>query len=963
MYPVVAAIDLETTGGDPYKDRIIEAGALLIEDGMPTRSFSELMDPERPLAPGIIKLTGITPAMLRDVRGQTEVLEDFLAFIPADALCIAHNAAFDRQFLRVATKDRFANTVLDTVELSRICFPELPSHGLAVLSEEFDLRGDKSSHRALADCEALAQLWLILIDKAREIPLAALGEMRRLLAANPRHPYRDFFARLAAERLSEGLGGETDFAALFKPRRNFQPRPPADPEDGEEYKPIDVDKVMGWFAPDGAFARAFPGYESRAGQMEMAVSVAGALNDGGHLMVEAGTGIGKSLAYLAPALEFAVLNHTPVVVSTNTKNLQAQLFNKDIPLLRKALDIEFKAALLKGRGNYLCLRKLLYALDQMDAELDGEDRMRLLNLIPWSVWTETGDISENIVAGRPHFAPLWGKLTTVGDDCLGRSCKRFRQCFLWKARSAAQEADLVVANHSLVFADLGSKSPAIPDYRHLIFDEAHNLEDAATNHLAVELTQARIVTAINRLHRPGRKGSTGLAASMEKMFAAANLPDYSADALRRIDGIREAVGRTHEELPAFFQALDAALTAKKSGDTARFRADDKREVIWEPVERAERGLFTALAGVLRCLEDLSGLLRELDEGTIPYQQEFGRDLDASAAWIREITEDATFILQAASGDYVYWLERFGLKSGPKLGAVRAVAAPIEVGPLLFDQLYQRKRGVFFCSATMTVRNSFDFLARRLGISLIQPERLASFNAGTPYDYSRQCLAATPMFLPEPGARDGDYGRELARFLSEAFCRTEGRGMALFTSYDMLTRVADILEEEFLGGGINLLAQGRSGSRENITAVFKRGNRSVLLGTHSFWEGVDVAGDALSCLVITRLPFGVRTDPIIEARCGKVEADGGNAFMEYSLPSAVIRFRQGFGRLIRSRTDRGVAIVADRRIAVKRYGQWFRDSLPLAPTNYSDRGKLLDDMAKFLNPTPKGDNAGTAKDSQ
>jgi ATP-dependent DNA helicase DinG len=253
----------------------------------------------------------------------------------------------------------------------------------------------------------------------------------------------------------------------------------------------------------------------------------------------------------------------------------------------------------------------------------------------------------------------------------------------------------------------------------------------------------------------------------------------------------------------------------------------------------------------------------------------------------------------------------------------------------------------FCSATLTVRNSFAFLARRLGISLLDKDRLITFNAGTPYDYKKQCLVAAPVFLPEPGAQDGDYAAELALFLAEVFRRTDGRGMALFTSYDMLSRVADTLEREFLGDGLHLLAQGRSGSRENITSIFKRGERSVLLGTHSFWEGVDVAGDALSCLAIARLPFGVQTDPVIEARCEKVEADGGNAFMEYSLPSAVIKFRQGFGRLIRSTTDRGVAIIADRRVVVKRYGQWFRDSIPVPTESYGDKEKLLDDIVGFL----------------
>ncbi len=944
MYPVVVAIDLETTGADPYKDRIIEVGGLVIEDGMPTREFSELVNPDMPLSPGIIKLTGITPAMRKDARDPVSVLEDFLAFLPPDALCIAHNAAFDRQFLRVATKDRFKHPVLDTVELSRICYPGLPSHSLAVLTEIFGFDTGKSSHRALADCETLAQLWQVLLEKAHEIPLPAIGEMLRLLGSNPRHPYRDFFNRLSNERLSERLGGEGDYGGLFRPRRPFQLRPPIDGEG--EFEPINTAEVRDWFAPGGAFAQAFPGYENREGQMQMAEEVADAFGQGKHLMVEAGTGIGKSLAYLAPALKFALANETPVVVSTNTKNLQSQLFEKDLTLIRKALGFDFKAALLKGRRNYLCQRKLLYLLDQMESELDGEDRMRLLNIVPWAVSTETGDITENIVAGRPHFAPLWGRLSTVGDECLGRSCKRFRTCFVWRARAEAQDADLVVANHSLVFAELGSRSPALPDYRHMVFDEAHNLEDAATSHLSVELTQARIITAVNRLHRSGRKGSTGLLASMEKCFALVELqiPDTVSLVLQRIEEIRAAAIKAGESLSPFFLALDGALASRKSGESARFSSQDKRPEVWKAVDEAEKELFAALAGVMHGAETLAGIVRELDEDTVSHQPEFLRELEAAVQWLRDITEDASFILEGDSKDYVYWLER----AGSRPGQVRAVASPVEVGPLLFDQLYQRKASIVFCSATLTVKDKFDFIAHRLGVDMIPPERLVSFNAGTPYDYPKQCLIAVPVFLPEPGAKDGDYAGELAVFLSEVFRRTEGRAMTLFTSYDMLSRVADHLEKEFLGDGIKLLAQGRSGSRENITAIFKRGNRSVLLGTHSFWEGVDVAGDALSCLAIARLPFGVQTDPVIEARCERVEAAGGNAFMQYTLPSAVIRFRQGFGRLIRSRTDRGVAIIADRRVAVKRYGQWFRDSLPAPTEYYSDREKLLDDIEDFLN---------------
>ncbi|MDR3210749.1 MAG: hypothetical protein LBU79_02385 [Planctomycetota bacterium] len=940
LYPLVVVIDLETTGADPFRDRIIEVGALVLHNGVPGETFDQLVNPGVTLSTQIIRITGITPDMLEGARSQEEVLEEFLAFLPPDAMCIAHNATFDRQFLRQATHERFRHTVMDTVELSRICFPALPSHSLTVLAEIFGVVSDKPAHRALADCEVLAGVWKHLLAKAATIPLPALGEMNRLLEVNPRHPYRDFFQRLAAEQLSHTLGGDGDFRQLFTVLAPGEPRPPrlAEPQ------LLDRQMVQDWFGPGGEFSRVFPGYENRSGQAEMAVRVADAFNQGSHLMVEAGTGIGKSLAYLAPALSFALANHTPVVVSTNTKNLQAQLFDKDLPLIRKALGMEFRATLLKGRRNYLCLRKLLYLLDQVEAELDQDERMRLLNIIPWSVWTENGDIGENIVAGRPHFAPLWGKLSSSGDECLGRRCGQNRICFLRKARAEAQAADLVVANHSLVMADLNSHLPTLPDYQQLIFDEAHNVEDAVTNQFTVELTHNAFTIPLQRLHRAGRKTPTGLLSGIAAGLAGSTLPEgFAGSAGEVIESTREAVYRALQKVEPFFLTLEAVLANRKTGQSARYTALDKRPDLWAEVEKSRIALFVEIAAILHGLEALVTLIQELDDGSLPYQMEHGRELSAAVQGLRELTNDTVFVLDAASPDYVYWLER----TGQKAGYVRAVAAPVAVGALLYEQLYQKKDSVVFCSATLTVKGKFDFMAQRLGVSLINKERLVTFNAGTPYDYHRQCLVLVPVFLPEPGEKDGSYAEELGYFLSDVYRRTEGRGMALFTSYEMLSRVSDIMEGEFLGEGINLLTQGRSGSRESITAIFRRGNRSVLLGTHSFWEGVDIVGDALSCLAIARLPFGVQTDPVVAARCEQVEREGGNAFTDYSLPSAVIRFRQGFGRLIRSREDRGVAIIADRRVAVKRYGQWFRDSLPTQMENFTDRESLLDAIGMFL----------------
>ncbi len=949
MYDTVVAIDLETTGADPYTDRIIEVGAAIWHrEGGIGETFSELAGGVESLSPGIIKLTGIHPEMLRDARSLDAVLSDFLDFLPPKALCIAHNAAFERAFLRAATKDRFRHKVLDTVELSRISFPDLPSHSLQVLAELLELpRGE--DHRALGDCETLLALWERILARVGEIPLPVVSEMVYLLQANARHPYRDFFQRLEAEGLARSFG-ETPpkLESIYTAAASLAPPERPAPAEPEETAPLDEDAVAEHFEAGGSFARVMPAHEPREGQVQMARAFAQALNGRQHLLVEAGTGIGKSLAYLVPAVLWATTNRAPVVVSTNTKNLQAQLHAKDIPLVRDALGIEFRAAILKGRRNYLCLRKLFYVLRQAQHELDVEERMRLLNVLPWSAWTKTGDISENIVWDRPGFAGVWLKLSTVGDECLGRACPQARRCFLRRARAAAQAADLIVANHSLVFAELNVESPALPPYRHLVFDEAHNLEDAATHHLSVEVSPPRLGIVLGRLERSGRrKKQAGLLPSIEASLGSAEglPPDLAELALRHIETARCELALVSTAQKEFFDALRTVLESRRDTDTYRFQADRKPAKTWEPVTRTQEALLGALAGVMRAAEALQDALREAPTGSLRYQREFTRDLAAAVQWIREITQDIAFVLAGENEGYVYWIER----APGRAGGIRAWAAPRSVGHLLYDQVYTRKDTVLFSSATMSVRNSFAFLKRRLGIDLVPAERLLELDAGTPFDYETQCRVFAPTFLPEPGDSGKDYAAELAVLLSEIVRRAGGRTLALFTSHRMLRESAETLNAELLGDGIQVLAQGLSGSRENITTSFKRGERSVLLGTHSFWEGVDVVGEALSCLTITRLPFQVFTDPIVAARCEQVEAEGENAFIGYSLPSAVIRFRQGFGRLIRHRTDRGVAIVTDRRMIAKRYGEWFRKSLPARVEVFNDREELLDAIEDFLVP--------------
>lgn len=951
MYETVVAIDLETTGPDAYSDRIIEVGAAVIRNGEVVERFAELAATDAPLAPGIIKLTGITPEMLEGARSLDAVLADFLSFLPRDALCIAHNASFERSFLRAATKDRFKHKVLDTVELSRICFPFLQSHSLDMLAETLELTRPEA-HRALGDCETLAALWNRIVDQAVKIPRPVVSEMNFLLASNPRHPYRDFFRRVETHQRSTVFDAavESIERVVGTPQQGTAPLREID--DDEPPPELDVEGVANLFADGGPFALAMTNYEPREGQLEMARAVVTAFNESKHLLVEAGTGIGKSLAYLVPAAILSTTTDRPVVVSTNTKNLQAQLFEKDLPLLRDVLDIDLKAAIIKGRRNYLCLRKLLFLLRQAGTELDHEERMRMLNVLPWASWSDTGDIAENIVSGRPGFAALWAKLSTIGEDCMGRACSHFRRCFLRGARARALNADIVVANHSLVFAEMNIKSPALPEYRYLIFDEAHNLESAATQHLAIEVSTHRLGPALGRLYRSGKRGmGTGLLPTMTRILtgdnvrAAESLVDL---ALGRIDEAIDALKRTTPAIKGFFGSLETLLASRReSGSSMRFTNQKRSPDNWAPLDDSRRSLLSVVGAVMHTCTELRETLKEMEPGSVPGLAEMLRDLDASVTWLREVAEDIEFVMDGSNQDYVYWIER----ASPRAGSARAYAAPIRVGPLLHDQVYSRKRSVIFSSATLTVKGSFDFLSQRLGVDLIDEAKLITLDAGTPFDYPSQCRVLVPMFLPEPTDRGRDYTQELAILLAEVFRRTQGRAMALFTSYDMLRRSAEQMQSELLGDGIRVLAQGLSGSRENMTATFRRELRSVLLGTHSFWEGVDVQGETLSCLAIARLPFAVFTDPIIQARCEQIEAEGGNAFIRYSLPSAVIRFRQGFGRLIRHKSDCGIVIVTDRRIIAKRYGRWFQDSLPTQTETFTNREEFLDEIEGFLPDDP------------
>jgi len=947
------ALDVETTGLDAGRDEIIEFGAVRVSDGEIVARFSELAKPRRPIPLVIERLTGIRNTDLADRPPQEVVLSRFLDFV-GDSPVVMHNADFDSAFLRAKTGGLFENRAYDTLLLARIVLPTLPRHDLSTTARFLEIT-PLESHRALADAETTALVWLALLRVVDELPDAVLSEINWLLA-HTRFPLKGIFEEAERQRFGRRFkeGTRQQMKDVFMDFSHLHVKRPPAPREDFVPKPLPVDEVVAMFAGGGLFAQSLTGYEERREQMEMVDHVCEAFNESMYLMIEAGTGTGKSMAYLVPAIMWSALNREKVIVSTNTKNLQEQLFRKDLPFLEDSLKFNFKKALLKGRSNYLCLRKFLYTLENKDRELDGEERVAMLPVVVWAAKTETGDIGENTGFFTFDTPALRDKIHTVGDECLGRACKSYRFCFLWKARMEAMTADVVVVNHAVVFSDLASDNGILPPYRRVVFDEAHNIENVATDYLGAQVNKARIVRILARLFRPTRRGDgSGLLPGL--LFQLSKAERKIGEEQRR--WMREKAMAAIQQTSAVVDACDefmseAAKLLRKSGkgdeEKAAFTAGNRKPVDWDGIIKTKKRLITEMSAQIKRCEAIVEALKEENEFGIEDVRALARDIEAQMQFLREVITDLDFIIEASEENYVFWVERAFQRSRP--GGAEAVtlqSAPLNVSKLLKELVYDKRATVITTSATMSVGGSFDFLRSRLGFDLLDKDRVRCVDVGSPFDFDRQALVCVPTFLPEPTQDARGFNERLVEMMIGLFRATRGRALGLFTSYDMLNDVHGPVRMALEPEGILVLCQGVSGSATALMHTFQRDVTSVLLGTASFWEGVDVVGESLSCLLIAKLPFQVFTDPVFKARYEQVEAGGVDAFMNFSVPNAVIKLRQGFGRLIRSRRDVGVVIIADKRIATKRYGSEFAKSLPADYTAFANKEAMLSAVTRFL----------------
>jgi ATP-dependent DNA helicase DinG len=651
-----------------------------------------------------------------------------------------------------------------------------------------------------------------------------------------------------------------------------------------------ADAATDAFACDGPLARAMPDFEPRAGQVEMAAAVAQVFERGGVLLAEAGTGTGKTLAYLVPA----ILSRERVLISTGTKNLQEQIYFKDIPALRDALGIPFTATCMKGRSNYLCLHKL----DQLQDGAGPAIHDVFLPMIrEWSGRTEIGDRAE--LRDLPEDLAFWNEVSATADTCLGAECPRYEDCFVTRMRQRAAASDVVIVNHHLLCADASVRQNAygevIPACSRAIIDEAHQLEDIATQHFGLSVSNYRFEE---------------LARDVEKVAASGAVEELSDK-----QEIAKALERVRDHAKAFF--TEVAFAHRGDGrmkSEERVRATDESLGHTRDAAAHLTGALDALEATLQLITQVRGKPDSTHQGdaaeTDP--EDTREDVQALARRASELRTELRFLLRGEGEEYVYFVEFRGR-------GIFLRASPIDVSAIVRALLIDKMRTTVLTSATLTVDGGFDYIRARLGIGDADEVRLPS-----EFDFARQAILYLPQRMPDP--RDGNFPIAAGREVVEILKRTRGRAFVLFTSYATMRAVQAIAE---MALDYPILAQG-SAPRSQLLDQFRETPHSVLFATASFWQGVDVVGDALSCVIIDKLPFASPGDPITAARIDAIRARGGDPFGEYQVPLAILALQQGLGRLIRHRRDRGVLAVLDPRLRTKGYGRRFIASLPPAP---------------------------------
>ncbi|MBS4222178.1 ATP-dependent DNA helicase DinG [Lederbergia citrea] len=927
-------VDLETTGNTHDRgDKIIQISAVVVENLKIISQYTTFVNPGVPIPPFIEELTGIHDGMVATAPAFKDIAVDINELL-IDSIFVAHNVPFDLGFLQGELNEagfhNFSFESVDTVELSKILLPEAPSYKLSELSEMLGF-DHENPHQADSDALVTAELLLMLIEKARKLPLVTLEKLTHMAFQLKSDIGSLFQSILTDKRKSiENLPDDLEVYRGIAMKKKIIP-------EAKSYE-LHVDYPSNTDEKIGLLTGKMNGYKPRQGQIEMMDTVYAALNEDKHAVIEAGTGIGKSLAYLLPSLYFAFEHKQPVIISTYTIQMQDQLLNNEMERLSKIVPFPFRATILKGRSNYLNMLKFEQSLNDNEGHYDSV--LTKMQLLVWLVFTDTGDMDELNFSSGGHVY----KQRIKHDGWFFQQEKDpwYSRDFYMHARKLASNADIVITNHSMLLIDTETEVNVLPEYQYVIIDEAHHFERAARKCFGKKIEYNSLKFWIGRL---GTLDKKLLFSRLEKMIESKGLsPSIHSFELDK------AIIHLDEEIDDLFMLLSKIVSKnhrKKSQKSLkqqiRITENTRSESKWNPLAMCAERVFDYHRQICKGLEERLTSIKQHEKKPTESEQAFLEEANSFVKGWLQIGEKIKQLILSPSDQEVIWLE----------GDVRALpnsigifSQPKSPGDLLAESFFANKNSVVFTSATLTVNNSFNFFLSELGL---KRDQLLEKIIASPFDYRKIAKLMIPSDLPEiRGASHDEYIEAIAGHLIAIADATEGRMLVLFTSYDMLSKTYNLMKDTGALDDFVMLAQGiTAGSRSRLTKSFQQFNKAILFGTSSFWEGVDIPGKDLSCLVIVRLPFSPPDEPITEAIYEDIKKSGKNPFSVHSLPEAVIRFKQGFGRLIRGETDRGVVIVLDRRIDTATYGRAFLRSIPDVPVVRGPLKEIISTIEKWL----------------
>jgi ATP-dependent DNA helicase DinG len=925
----LVAIDLETTGLDPNTDNIIEVGAVRINDGEIVEEFSTLVNPGGNIPQNVTHITGIRTEDVLDAPRINAVLKQITDFVGGAPL-VGHNVNFDANFL--ARHGILKNNLrIDTYDLASVLLPRAPRYNLSSLSALIGIDLE-SAHRALDDARAAARLYWLLWQKALALPYPTLREIVNAAVGMRWDAFPVFEAALRESARQPGETPDVEAAVLEVFTPEDQENKPLRPN--EVIEGMNIALVAGLIEKDGQLAHNLPGYEYRRQQVDMTRTIAEAFNQSQHLLIEAGTGTGKSIAYLVPSIIWSTLNGERVVISTNTINLQEQLIEKDIPALQEALDVPFKAAVLKGRSNYLCPRRLIAIRRRRPTSVD--ELRTLSKILVWLLESSSGDKGEISFRG-PVEHNTWQRLSAEDEGCTLDRCRAIMggSCPFYKARKSAEASHLIVVNHALLLSDAATDNRVLPDYRYLVLDEAHHLEDAVTNSMSFRLDEATLRRRLADLGGPQK----GLLGDLLKLLEG-TIPEKELRKMQQfVERISEATGVMEMHISGLFEAIRHFLSDINAGQATEYVSQirvvpsHRAKASFAQVQATWNVLQQFMEVISEAMRHLTDALSRMEAYDIPSFNDLVNSTSTAGRYLLDVKTQLTAFTTNPDSNMIYWVS-IGQDPNYQLSIH---AAPLHVGPLVEKYLWQSKDAVIMTSATLRTNGSFEFVRERLNA-----DDVVTAEVGSPFDYQKSTLIYIPNDIPEPNDRQR-YQQAVERGLIELAAGLNGRVLGLFTSYSQLRQTAQAITPRLALGNIVVYDQSDGSSRQALLDGFKSTERAVLLGTKSFWEGVDIPGESLSALVIVRLPFAVPSDPVFAARSETYS----NSFEEYAVPDAILRFRQGFGRLIRTATDRGIVTIFDRRIISKNYGANFLEALPDCTIQHGTLAKLPEAAQNWL----------------